>query len=477
VSVDSNVPFRYEPREEEVDIRKLLLSTRHEGSRFPVLSKPDDLPHFLIDPQLFRYIYRNAISNACKYGLLGGKVTTEMVYHEAARVISINVINEAGKHHEELVALGDVASKRVFQQGERLHGRFSSAKDNREVSVSSGDGAWIMKKCALMLGGDVHIIFNPGRTIFNLSIPARPIVHKASQESESTDFEMPSNTLGIAIDDSKVQRKLLDRLMAMVGIEAQNRWVLGETAEEVLSFNDTAKNIIERAPNDARILIIADENLDIVDSNTHHRTISGSVCIEQLRQELHPKVESRVLAVVRSANDSKQDIDTYLLRSHGFLPKAPIRKENVNKLIRPLWLSRFPESEQVVSELPEEDVRSIKRSLSQHSYATGSTTLEDSSSSLQPARTGVITTGADLSVLVEEVDRKIADSTNLEESWRSIRETLVVLKGDMMTMVNVVNPRVSAVVDALDDLRDVKEVPLDFEKRWKLIRALTMSLI
>ena len=43
-----------------------------------------------------------------------------------------------------------------------------------KITHSSGDGAWVMRKCALTLGGECFIDFQPERTIFALRCPATP---------------------------------------------------------------------------------------------------------------------------------------------------------------------------------------------------------------------------------------------------------------------------------------------------------------
>ena len=228
----------YVPREESVSIRQILMSTRRQKDRFPVVC-PEDLPRFNLDPNLIRFIHRNAISNSCKYGKLGGVVSTHVKYDACDQILSVNIINEPGTHHQRLVELAEKASKDVFLSGKRLHGMFaqSDSQDEREVSFSSGDGAWIMRKCARIMGGDVAIHFKQERTVFNLTIPVKPAM-AAPTVLFSERFEVPSDTIGIVVDDSKVQRKLLERLLSLLGIRKENTYVFGETAEEVSSSSD-----------------------------------------------------------------------------------------------------------------------------------------------------------------------------------------------------------------------------------------------
>ena len=433
-----------------------------------------------MDPQLLRYIHRNAVSNACKYGKLGGTISTEINYDEKTQVLSIDIINLPGPHHDKLVEQGEIASRRVFESGKRLHTDLGENKGDAslEVSFSAGDGAWIMRKCARMLGGDVSITFNPHRTIFNLAIPAKPVAEEPSME---LDFSIPPGTWGVILEDSSVQRKLLNRLLEFVGIPEEKRVILGSTAEEVLQFNDTMKTLIADNKHD-KFVLIADENLDIVENNTHHRTLSGSLCIESLREDLNPDEESRLLAIVRSANDSKDDLDQYKKRAHGYLLKAPIRRETVLGLIHQLWIDRFPES----TTAPDEE------GASQSLIATGSShsiLSRRSSDSLAGPIEGqnneenvcmnrpAITTDADLMQSVEAIDELLVHYAKSEANWPAIRDKYQVLKGDMMTLLNSNNPRVSAVLESLDELSSADSPPPAVVQRWKLMRALIVSLM
>ena len=371
-------------------------------------------------------------------------------------------MNLPGEHHEKLVQLGEKASREVFLSGRRLHQSYGFTavnQDGREVSVSSGDGAWIMRKCARLLGGDVSITFNPERTIFNLSVPALTLLDSDSEKDPNhSEWELPPDTWGIVVEDSKVQRKLLERLLALIGIEEDRRVVLGATADEVLHFNDTVRDLVESHKED-RFFIIADENLDIIE-NSIHRTLSGSLCIEHLRHELHPSDEARILAVVRSANDSSTDLDVYGKRTHGFLRKEPIRKENLSDVIQPLWDSRFKED-------------SPASPLSRRRSSMRSTESTSSGATKDKGRDSSATTTADLTPIVEAIDGLLA----AKKDWPAIRDKFQVLKGDMMTLINRGNPRVVAVVETLEELRSAEECPADLEGRWKLMRALIMSMV
>ena len=157
----------YEPKLERVDIVQLIESTMKDNTtastvspssssiRFPLRTEPAIFPVISTDPQLIKYIHRNAMSNACKYGKRGGKVTTEIKLDAKSGVMCMNVINLPGKYHDKIVKLGDKASDIVFSPSRRLPIHIMNVKAS--VSHSSGDGAWVMLKCANTLGGDCDI--------------------------------------------------------------------------------------------------------------------------------------------------------------------------------------------------------------------------------------------------------------------------------------------------------------------------------
>jgi len=56
------------------------------------------------------------------------------------------------------------------------------------------------------------------------------------------------------------------------GVEKENRFVLGGSAEELLNFTNIIKNMDESNKN-TNFLIIVDENLEIVKIVGHHKTL------------------------------------------------------------------------------------------------------------------------------------------------------------------------------------------------------------
>ena len=70
------------------------------------------------------------------------------------------------------------------------------------------------------------------------SVVHRPIWREElpSVELKEDSFELPAGCWGIAIDDSKIQRKLLAKLLHFAGIVHDQVYVTGATADEIHGF-------------------------------------------------------------------------------------------------------------------------------------------------------------------------------------------------------------------------------------------------
>lgn len=142
---------------------------------------------------------------------------------------------------------------------------------------------------------------------------------------EAETFRLPDGTWGIAIDDAKVQRKLLGKFFEFAGIRNDRIELFGQNSDEIMEFADYIVKFFDKNKED-HVLLIADENLDVMDGSAKHITISGSEMVETIRSRLLPEQEKRLVALIRSANDSLNDVAVYTARAHGFIPKAPIKK-------------------------------------------------------------------------------------------------------------------------------------------------------
>lgn len=294
-----------------MDVLNSEVNHHADSATFPVRTRPEVLPPIDMDPGLLVYIYRNAISNAVKYGKKGGVVVTEL--EQARGRFTLRVINELGEGHEQL---RDMDPGIVFHKGTRLHPPSTST-----IVASKGDGAWIMQKCASCLQGRCHIDFQHDRTVFEFKCPAV----ERQDEAALLEPAQLSDVWAIAVDDCGFQRLVLEQILEQAGVLPSRTRLLGETMEEIEGLTEIIVQAVDALPPSDRILLVIDENLDLPSPGV--TTISGSACILEARHRLGPVKEARVLALVRSANDSPTDQVIYNERAHGFLPKAPCEPE------------------------------------------------------------------------------------------------------------------------------------------------------
>lgn len=442
----------YKPRNERMKVLEVLSSLRRRSSpRFPMRVNPDPLPELGLDRHLLRYIYRNAVSNACKYGHFEGIVETHLFYSPESKTFTMEVVNAPGDGHEELTKLSPDIIETVFSPGTQLRAtRIVAGKAAQLVrNESSGNGAWIMQKCAEALGGKCSISFESKRTVFTFSCPVIANVAPDSRPTLSLEKEfcLPVNTWGIVVDDSNVQRKLMDRFLSMAGIQDSRRRIYGRDAAEVYGMCDIVADLMAAHPKD-KFILIADENLDIEDGGARHRTVSGSLCVEKLRQQLDRDTESRLLALIRSANDSMSDIELYKSRAHGYLLKEPMQKGKVLEMLRPWWVERFSKVEHGAAPLIQ---------------AVGE---ENCGTSAEDIRESLDTIDALVSV---------ADERILSKRWRTIREKLHTLKGDLKTMES--EKSMSDLFDRMDRLMNNKDLPDFCLDQWELVKNEVESVL
>lgn len=251
-----------------------------------------------------------------------------------------------------------------------------------------------------------------------------------------------------------------------------------------MGFVDNVVNFMEENIGD-HILLIADENLDIVDEAAKHTTVSGSHLVEMIRARILPEQERFLFSLIRSANDSASDIAIYNSRAHGFLPKgkekaycftssrqwlnlcqlsihiflsAPIKKGSVLETLAPLWFARYPLSTARVDDESEGTNRLRSDSFS---------SLE-SSLSLQEA---IASTPVDILLVVNEIDKLFAKPAH--DTADLVREKLHALKGDLLTMK--VGSKVLAVVGAINSFRNSYADDEQGEK-WQMLRDQITSL-
>jgi hypothetical protein len=73
---------------------------------------------------------------------------------------------------------------------------------------------------------------------------------KSVQKDMEKNFRIPKNTSAIAIDDSKIQRKLLGKFFDFAGIPPEKRTICGESAAEINGFEDMVVKFINEHKED-----------------------------------------------------------------------------------------------------------------------------------------------------------------------------------------------------------------------------------
>jgi hypothetical protein len=396
---------------------------------------------------------------------LNGEITTNIFYDEEKQIFRMEVINLSGFGHEELLELDpdEVALKVFAQKNTSLHTKSREERSCITVSDSSGDGAWIMQKCASTLKGKCDIRFEKERTVFSFSCPSKSY----DVEQECTFTHLPENTWGIVIDDSGIQRKLMDRFLKIAGVSKERRIIVGADAKEIYGFCDFIVGLLKSNPDD-RFLVIANENLEVVEGPAVHGLVSGSLCLQEILERLEPSDERRVLCLVRSANDSAKEVGVYLARAHGFLLKAPIDKNGVLEAIKPWWIKRFP---------PQKKSQILRLSAFTRSNSFGSNTQsshDDDSDCYDPFH--------DIQAILELIDALCSskDPTSLQKRWHSIRDLLQTLKGDLKTVIPTAKggevDALEAVTNAIDELRR-GDFQQNLKDRWALQRLDIVTLM
>ena len=334
--------------------------------------------------------------------------------------------------------MGSRASDSVFRQGTRLHAN----SDGEEQHISSGDGAWIMQKCAKTLGGSCEISFQWERTEFIFQCPAEPLT--IVSQISSSDFEVPPGTWGIGIDDSMIQRRLMGRILQHAGVEESKRIVLGSCPEDCAELGEAIKKILSEDDH-CKILGLVDENLDFNQRDLKQLIISGSVIMKEVLSSLSPEQEARIFALIRSANDSTEDVALYMQRAHGFFPKAPMQQERVREILAPLWAERF--------------LRIPK---------------EDESVPIQKCRDKIEgdISKDDLLQSLAQVEKLLHGKSLDDIPWSFVWGALHSLKGDLMVVSGSGDLEMATIL--ISSMRGDR-APREFTSKWVLIRELVIK--
>lgn len=285
---------------------------------------PRNFPDIYFDESLYFLIIRNAVSNASKYGERGGMVVINLTLKN--NLLELRIENKPGKNHSQLLKLPD--PNIIFLQGTRL-----DTSDNEINLRSSGDGAWIISECSKLSNGKCSIKFEEDKTTFTYTTTVKPYVTKLDID----EFDFPNNVIFYGIDDSKMQRKQLERIMSSMNIPETNVFIRGDGMNEILSLYTFLYNNITTRPNYYHI-IICDENLDYRNDFQELLQEHGSILCKKIIDNLQSNYN--ILAFIRSANDSAEENSKYLEMVHGILPKG-IKISEIKRTIASIWFKHF----------------------------------------------------------------------------------------------------------------------------------------
>ncbi len=270
-----------------------------------------------IDPELLKHVYKNAVTNAMKYGKEGATINVELSIDED-EMLSVRVINEGGDGHEALLELEDPSI--VFARGVRLHRRLCAGepRNNFKGIRSAGDGGWIIQKCAEAMKGTASIAFYEHSTCFTLKVPVGKPERQSDRDSRTdTSWSLPASITVVLIDDCRIQRIIVKKKFENVGVTHNSRLILRGTTEEIMNHVEFCVDLIQGDGDPTkRYLLLFDEIL-----STNGDLYSGSIMGQQILNRLSPQDNSRCLALVRSASDNASDIELYAERCHGCMQK------------------------------------------------------------------------------------------------------------------------------------------------------------
>uniref|UniRef100_A0A7S3JXQ3 Histidine kinase domain-containing protein n=1 Tax=Aureoumbra lagunensis TaxID=44058 RepID=A0A7S3JXQ3_9STRA len=373
--ITSILSGNYTPEITLVDLSSICAAC---GQNTEILVNPQ---HCLVetDPALIRFIFMNAISNAAKYGAKHQPILIDFSIEESLNRVShdtfptsdtassqnsqaiqvgVTVVNQPGPHHDRLLTLKNPSS--IFEPGTRCHDTYNTDQHIGR-RVSSGDGAWIMKKCLESLRGTCSIHFSPKRTsliiTFSASRPRLAILPPPNSRRISYDtfspsivkdfsaaskFAIPSGTIFCGLDDSAAQRHCLAQIFKKMGGKgniATKIW--GEDAASLRRFLPEALDLIAKSTPDTRIVFFLDKNLHYAaHGNNDELFICGIQLGNELIHELNRQnLRKRAIVLLRSAEEHDDDENSDSL--DGSIPKTIMSSERCLQALEPIWNKHF----------------------------------------------------------------------------------------------------------------------------------------
>ena len=117
----------------------------------------------------------------------------------------------------------------VLEKDKAMDGQDKLNDDTIDATAKSA-GSGVLGKIATAFKEEV-LSSNP------VASQDKAVVFEEKEEDKPvdySDFSIPSNTYAIAIDDSKIQRKLLGKIFEHAGISADRCTIVGDGYEEIM---------------------------------------------------------------------------------------------------------------------------------------------------------------------------------------------------------------------------------------------------
>ena len=192
---------------------EILLRTRAvaKGLTLAFVVAPD-VPHFLAaDERRLRQVLLNLLGNAIKFTSGGGVILRAGAEHDGERTWLTLAVEDTGPG----IPLEDQST--VFQA-------FVQTSPGRRASEGTGLGLAISREFALLMGGDVTLVSQPGKgSCFTLRVPVEESEESAVRVADPTVINglvpgQPEIRV-LIVDDRDTNRDLLRSLLGRIGFQ------------------------------------------------------------------------------------------------------------------------------------------------------------------------------------------------------------------------------------------------------------------
>ncbi|EFB4672691.1 acid-sensing system histidine kinase EvgS [Escherichia coli] len=216
LDVDKIESGNYQLQPQWVDIPTLVQNTCHSfaaiaASKSIALSCSSTLPErylVKIDPQAFKQVLSNLLSNALKFTTEGAvKITTSLGHIDDNHAVIKMTIMDSGSGLSQ-------------EEQQQLFKRYSQTSAGRQ-QTGSGLGLMICKELIKNMQGDLSLESHPGiGTIFTITIPVEITQQVAAVEAKAEQpITLPEKLSILIADDHPTNRLLLKRQLNLLGYD------------------------------------------------------------------------------------------------------------------------------------------------------------------------------------------------------------------------------------------------------------------